>query len=131
MVLKKPICLAIVLIWTMLISCAAGQSGQYSSLQSYNYPGNFIRHAYGLGELSAISSDLDQKDATFAIVPGLADSGGISFESYNYPGSYLRHQDGRLKLNDLANDSSPLFREDATFKIVSGLADSSLVSFEP
>lgn len=109
---------------------ANGQSGPYFSFESHNYPGEFIRHAYGLGEITTISTLLDTKDATFAIVPGLAKNSYVSFESCNYPGSYLRHQDGRIKLSDSANDNSQLFREDATFRIVPGLADSSAVSFE-
>jgi hypothetical protein len=98
------------------------------SLQSYNYPNHFIRHANFLGEITPISSDLDRKDSTFRIVAGLADSRHVSFESLNYPGHYLRHQDFRLKLQKF--DGSQLFRQDATFKMVPGLADGSWSSFE-
>jgi hypothetical protein len=119
---------AIVFLFTTLSLNANGQLGPYFSFESYNYPGEFIRHANGLGEITTISTTLDQKDATFSIVPGLADSSRISLESYNYPGSYLRHQDGRIKLHEAASDR--LYKEDATFRIVPGLADSSAVSFE-
>jgi hypothetical protein len=91
---------------------ANGQSGPYLSFESHNYPEKFIRHAYGLGELTTISTNLDMQDATFALVPGLADKNYVSFESFNYPGSYLRHQYGRIKLDQAASDV--LFKEDAT-----------------
>ncbi len=102
----------------------------YLSFESHNYPGKFVRHAFGLGEISPISigDSLDAKDSTFALNPGLADAKLASFESFNYPGSYLRHQEGRVKLDKYAND--PLYMADATFKIIPGLADSSAVSFE-
>jgi len=123
----------IVFLFTLLIFYANGQSGPYNSFESYNYPGKFIRHAFGLGELSDFTghiTSLDKEDATFKLVPGLADNRYKSFESLNYPGFYLRHQNGRIKLNDSASDNSQLFKKDATFKIVPGLADSSDVSFE-
>ena len=107
---------------------ANGQSGPYLSFESHNYPGNFIRHAYNLGELTTVVAQLDMQDATFALVPGLADKNYVSFESFNYPGSYLRHQNGRIKLHQATSDI--LFKEDATFVIVPGLADSHAVSFK-
>ena len=102
--------------------------GSMASFQSHNYRSHFIRHANFFGEITPISSDLDRKDSTFRIVPGLADSRFVSFESVNYPGHYLRHQDFRLKLHK--SDGSQLFRLDATFKMVPGLADGSWSSFE-
>ncbi len=100
----------------------------YYSFQSYNYPSYYIRHSNYLGEISQISSTLDKLDATFKIVPGLADSSCVSFESLNYPKHYLRHQNNRVKLHSWEN--SQLFREDATFCVKPGLADPELVSFE-
>jgi len=97
-------------------------------LQSYNYPTHFVRHANFFGEITPLVSDLDRKDGTFRIVPGLADSRYVSFESTNYPGYYLRHQNFRVQLHK--PDGSQLFREDATFKLKPGLADGSWVSFE-
>lgn len=104
------------------------QSGPYLSFESHNYPEKFIRHAYGLGELTPIVTTLDMQDATFALVPGLADKNYVSFESFNYPGSYLRHQYGRINLHQATPDV--LFKEDATFVVVPGLADPHAVSFE-
>ena len=104
------------------------QASNYRSLQSYNYPDHFIRHRNYFGEITRIVSQLDRKDATFRIVPGLANSRYVSFESLNYPGYYLRHQGFRIKLHRRTPDL--LFRKDATFKKVPGLANRSWVSFE-
>lgn len=105
-----------------------GISASSVTLMSHNYPNLAIRHRNFLGEISEISSELDQLDTTFRVVKGLADSSAISFESVNYPGYYLRHQNYRIKLHK--NDGSRLFLEDATFRGVPGLADGSKYSFE-
>lgn len=98
------------------------------SYQAINYPTYFVRHRNFLGELTQIpfNSELDRRDATFRVVPGLAGS-GISIQATNFPGYYLRHQGFRLKLQSGPIDS--LFRNDATFLIVPGLANSSKLSF--
>ena len=107
---------------------APPSGGGVHSIHSYNYPDHFIRHRNYLGEITKIVSTLDKKDATFKLVPGLADSRYVSFESVNYPGYYLRHQNYRIKLHKKTDDE--LFNKGSTFKIVPGLADSSWVSFE-
>ncbi len=128
---------AILILLIMSVVTADGQVGAFYqsygtnvpiSLQSYNYPNFYIRHQYFFGELTVISSTLDKQDATFKIVPGLADPSYVSFESLNYPNYYLRHQNFRIKLHRETPDQ--LFKEDASFKIVPGLADSYTVSFE-
>lgn len=101
---------------------------QYRSLRSYNYPKYFIAHRNWLGEMITVSTELDRKDTTFNIVPGLADPTLISFESANYPGHYLRHEDFRIGLHPYQN--TDLFKKDSTFRIVKGLANSQWVSFE-
>ena len=98
------------------------------TLQSMNFPDLFICHQYYLGELAGISTNLDRKNASFRIVPGLANGDLVSFESVNFPGYYLCHQGFRIKLAQGANNDQ--FRKDATFKRVPGLANSSMVSFE-
>ncbi|MBW1815352.1 MAG: AbfB domain-containing protein [Deltaproteobacteria bacterium] len=103
-------------------------SGTIVRLQSLNYPGLFIRHRNYLGELTRINSNLDRQDASFRIVPGLANRNLVSFESVNFPGYYLRHQGFRIKLSRGSNND--LFRKDATFKRVPVLANGSMVSFE-
>lgn len=100
-----------------------------TSLESLNYSSRYVRHANWLGYISSIdnsSSTLDKTDATWNIVPGLADLQAISFESKNYPGHYLRHQNARLKLSP--QDNTELFKADATFWPKEGLADRDAIS---
>ncbi len=108
------------------------QPGINYSFESYNYPGKFIRHKNFLGHLDPEDgTELFGKDATFKVVPGLADNKQVSFESTNYPGYYLRHQGFRLKLQRYTTDSNrTLFQKDATFLIRQGLAGKFCLSFE-
>ena len=101
--------------------------GKEVSVQSMNFPDRYIRHRNWLGYIEPPTNDLGRKDATFKIVPGLADR-CVSFESHNLPNHFLRHEGYRLKLALRQNE--PLFREDATFCVVTGLADPNGVSFE-
>ena len=94
--------------------------GRWGALRSGNYQQNFVRHRNGLGEMSPLASDLDRKDGSFRVVPGLAGPGTVSLESFNFPGSFLRHQNGRIKLDRF--DASDLFRKDASFVIQPGAA---------
>ena len=103
-------------------------SGTIVTLQSLNYPDLFICHRNYLGEIAAINNDLDRQNASFRIVPGLANGDMVSFESVNFPGYYLRHQGFRIMLAKF--EDNDLFKQDATFKRVQGLANSSMVSFE-
>jgi Alpha-L-arabinofuranosidase B (ABFB) domain len=91
------------------------RTGDYVTLASFNFPGLYVRHQNFLGELTAVSSQLDRADATFKLDPGLASAGCISFESGNFPGYYLRHQNLRIKLQPFEN--TDLYRQDATFCI--------------
>ena len=107
----------------------------FFSFESYNYPGMFIRHALGKGEISKIEigDSLDAKDATFALVTGLTDCSCTSFESFNYPGYVLRNESGQqLQLEKAPYPliSSESFLQGTTFRIVPGLADPSAISFE-
>ena len=103
-------------------------TSQFASFKSYNIPDHYIRHKNFLGYLEPITDDLGKKDATYKLVPGLANSNCSSFESVNFPGHFLRHENFRLKLVRRINQR--LFREDATFCIVSGLFDNNASSFE-
>lgn len=118
--------LLVALCLSMMPSDALSQT--VGSLQSYNYPDHFIRHRSFLGELTRISTDLDKKDASFKVVPGLAGGSSVSFESVNYPGYFLRHQNFRIKLHQFSNDD--LFRKDTSFMIRPGLANGSWSSLE-
>lgn len=97
------------------------------SYRSVNYPSRYIRHRGFLGELTVISTELDRRDATFRIVPGLADPNAISLAATNFSNHYLRHQGFRLKLQRFGGDD--LFKRDATFRVARGLSDGTKVSF--
>jgi hypothetical protein len=113
----------------------------HASVKATNFP-LYLRHKDFLGELTTVDTDLDRNDATFDIVPGLADPNLISFAAVNanFPGFYLRHQDFRLKLHGQPpgpplgggepSHEYKLFNSDATFIIRQGLFDPTLVSFE-
>lgn len=98
------------------------------SIQSHNFSNSYIRHAWGNGMLTTVSSVLDKDDSAFNIVPGLSDSDGVSFEASNYPGCYLRHSNYQIFLN--CYEDNDLYRNDATFYVREGLADQDQVSFE-
>jgi hypothetical protein len=97
------------------------------SFQSVNFPQHFLRHQNWLLEITEIKTELDQFDASFEIVPGLADINGVSFQSVNYPGHYVRHSNFRLRIDKPTDEA--LFKADATFHIEAGLADPTKSSF--
>jgi hypothetical protein len=62
-------------------------------------------------------------EATFEVVPGLADAACFSFRSKD--GRYLRHSMWRVRLNP--DDGTPLFQSDATFCTKQGAFADSVV----
>ncbi|WP_293913464.1 AbfB domain-containing protein [Deinococcus sp.] len=83
----------------------------------------YLRHQASLGYTSPVSAASDattRADATWRIVPGLADAGCYSFEASNFAGSYLRHSNFRLRIDP--NDNGAQFRADATFCTQPGLS---------
>ncbi len=113
---------------TLFTGCGSSYEGEHS-FSSFNYPDSYIRHRNSEGWIAKIESDLDMKDASFRIVPGLADKSGWSLESVNYPGKYLRHYSWKIVLSEISTNNTTS-AADATFRITNGLADSSFVSFE-
>ncbi|MGP3959017.1 glycoside hydrolase family 43 protein [Nonomuraea sp. 3N208] len=101
------------------------------SLRSANFPDRYVRHrdylAY-VDPLSSASPLADRRDATFAVVAGLAQAGCYSFQAVNQPGYYLRHYNMRLTLQ--RDDGSAIFKGDATYCGRSGLAGGGTISFE-
>ncbi|MET8116339.1 AbfB domain-containing protein [Streptomyces prasinus] len=80
----------------------------------------YVRHRDGAVSTEVVdggSGALLKNDATWRIVPGLADGSCYSFESRNYPGEYLRHREYRVYKESGNGD---LFRADATFCPVRG-----------
>jgi hypothetical protein len=104
------------------------ERGGYFSFASFSYPNEYIRHYQGRGIVAPVYSALDGDDATFRVVPGLADNRCISFESANYPGYYLNDDGGEVFLDAAAPGLT--FAEDATFCPRPGLADPYELSFE-
>jgi len=97
----------------------------YQSFQvtTPGFTDRFLRYSSSLGYTEVVnggSSTLLKQDATFKIVPGLADASCYSFESRNYPGQYLRHSNYRIRKDP--NDGSMLFKQDATFCAQPGLS---------
>ncbi|MEU5071993.1 AbfB domain-containing protein [Streptomyces asoensis] len=97
-------------------------AGQYRSLR-VTTPGHtdrYLRHRDGAAFTDVVTSGSDallRNDATWKIVPGLANGTCYSLESRNYPGQYLRHRDYRVYKE---SGSTDLFRADATFCPVRG-----------
>ncbi|EGX58501.1 putative hydrolase [Streptomyces zinciresistens K42] len=97
-------------------------TGQYKSLRvtTPGYTDRYLRHRDGAAYTDPVSGGSDallKNDATWKIVPGLAESSCYSFESRNYPGQYLRHRQSRVYKEAGSGD---LFRADATFCAVRG-----------
>ncbi|MFC9961933.1 AbfB domain-containing protein [Streptomyces nigra] len=95
---------------------------QYRSLRvtTPSYTDRFMRHKDGAAftdVVNAASDSLLKNDATWRIVPGLANGTCYSFESRNYPGQYLRHREYRVYKEAGSGD---LYRADATFCPVRG-----------
>ncbi|MBU2668968.1 glycoside hydrolase family 43 protein [Actinoplanes bogorensis] len=95
-------------------------------LKSYNFPDRYVRHANSVARIDVYPFDPYQ-DQLWTLVPGLADSSGVSFRSVNYPDRYLRHSNYAMVL--ATNDGTATFRADATFTQTAGLADASWTSF--
>ncbi|WJK40955.1 family 43 glycosylhydrolase [Solwaraspora sp. WMMA2056] len=95
-------------------------------LAAHDQPDRYLRHWEYRVRLEANVANL--ADSQFRVVPGLANSAGVSLESTNFPGYYLRHRNHQIWVE--ANDGSNLFRQDATFMARSGLADAGKLSLE-
>ncbi|SEM35533.1 Glycosyl hydrolases family 2, TIM barrel domain [Stigmatella aurantiaca] len=113
-------------------STANVPSGNYQSFQvtSAGYTNRYLRHIDSVANTEVVdgaSSATLKQDATFQLVPGLAESSCYSFESRNFPGHYLRHNSNRVRKD--ARDGSALFDQDATFCAHPGLSGTG-VSFE-
>ncbi|MEO3926705.1 glycoside hydrolase family 43 protein [Micromonosporaceae bacterium B7E4] len=98
----------------------------WTRLKSSNFPDRYVRHADNVGRIDPYPFDPHQ-DQMWRMVPGLADSSGVSFQSVNFPSRYLRHSDYAIRLDE--NDNTAAFRADATFHRVAGLADGAWSSF--
>jgi Alpha-L-arabinofuranosidase B (ABFB) domain/Spherulation-specific family 4 len=106
-------------------SAAAGLAvnGKYSlRTVTPGFDNRYLRHQNNLGFTEVVTSgsaDLLKLDATWAVVPGLADANCFSFAAVNQPGKYLRHYLFRLRTDP--SNNSDLFNQDATFCARPGL----------
>jgi hypothetical protein len=98
----------------------------WNRLKSYNFPNRYVRHSSFAGRIDPYPFD-PYPDSQWKLVPGLADSSGVSFQSVNNPTRYLRHYSYELRLD--VNDGTSTFAQDATFHKTAGLADSTWTSF--
>ena len=90
-----------------------GLAGQGVSLQSMNYPSNYL--CYNNGDLVLSENESTQdfyNQATFIESPGLAHDKLVSFQCYLYPDKYIRHRNNLLYVETISSD---LDKKDATF----------------
>ncbi len=97
-----------------LVKGLADNAG-YVSFASVNQPGYYLRHKnFGFELAPYDGSPQFAADATFAEVPGLADSTGSSFRAYSQPNYYIRHYAYQLRLDTIGDATA---RSDATFRV--------------
>jgi hypothetical protein len=101
-----------------------GNATEQTRWQSHNYPTRYITNDNGTAKI-VDNPPLDSSEWT--MVPGLADSAGVSFQLKSNPSIYLRHA-GYVLYAQTNTGSS--FAADATFYKVPGLADSGKASFQ-
>ena len=104
---------------TFIVRAGLAESSCFS-LESANFPGQYLRHAnYRLQKSSSDGSVVFQQDATFcAQQPLNGGAGNVSLESFNYPGYYVRHRNeevwidpnsgGSLLADATWNNAAPL-----------------------
>ncbi|WP_229350130.1 AbfB domain-containing protein [Streptomyces sp. UNOB3_S3] len=102
---------------------AAGKLSGFSIRQSNADGGEAF-----IAPVGAKSKQADREDATWVVVPALANQAGCySFESARKPGYYLAQKDRRVRMG--ADDRSTAFRKDATWCARKALSGSG-TSFE-
>ncbi|MDA3874673.1 MAG: AbfB domain-containing protein, partial [Kiritimatiellae bacterium] len=108
---------------------AAAKVETLVSIQSANFPERFVRHMSFKGRIDPIVSELDQKDATFRLVPGLADRTHVSLESATIPNHFLVVEGNVIMLRERKpNDAT--FDKTAGFIKRPGQSDPRLLSLE-
>jgi hypothetical protein len=93
-------------------SIGSGTLGSIENIRSSNFPSRVLRHQDFRIKLDEFNGLTPVEDASFKLVPGLADPAGISFASVNFPDRFIRHRDFHLFLEPADSD---LARSDATF----------------
>ncbi|MDN8591349.1 AbfB domain-containing protein [Paenibacillus sp. 11B] len=110
-----------------MLGPAAPDATNYSRFSSFNYPDRYIRHSNFTARIDANVSPV--LDSQFRVVPGLANSTGISLESINFPGYFLkRNASNKIVLEAYADSTA--YKGDATFLNSPGWTDSAKVSLQ-
>ena len=105
-----------------------GRQGGSLRVTTPGFTDRYLRHQNSLAFTEVVdgsSADTLKQDASWNIIPGLADANCSSFEASNYPGKFLRHFNFRLRIDsDSSSDpaQSDTFKKDATFCYRSGLS---------
>ncbi|GHD83708.1 alpha-L-arabinofuranosidase B [Streptomyces naganishii] len=110
--------------WIVRRALASAAAASCVSLESRNYPGDFLRHFdYRLRRAPMDGTAQFRSDATFCPTTGRSGSGTTSFASYNYPARYLRHYDYGLYIasdgGSNAFDSATSWADDVSWRITS------------
>ncbi|MBV1942977.1 AbfB domain-containing protein [Streptomyces sp. BV286] len=95
-------------------SASPKPSNPLKSVRAVNYPDRYWHLSYDsvrLDQVSSHSSSRTRQEASFKVVPGIADSSCVSFSLGDK--RYLRHQNFRLRAD--RHDGSEYFKQDATF----------------
>jgi hypothetical protein len=100
----------------LMVPGLANKSANAVSFESVDTPSEYLRLNTSSGQLVMdlwTAGGTFNADATFYLLPGLANSNEVSFESYDYPGDYIR-QNNSLVYVQAGNGST--FNSDATWK---------------
>ncbi|EJD47269.1 alpha-L-arabinofuranosidase B [Auricularia subglabra TFB-10046 SS5] len=95
------------------------------SLESANFPGQFLRHSSFRIILSgAENSDIFRRDATFCAQRGVGGE-GVTLQSYNIAGHNFRHYNGEVWIaiegGPKTSDNGASYKADATWRIAAPL----------
>jgi hypothetical protein len=100
-----------------------------ASFASFFAPSQYVRHVAEKGFIGVVDTMVasERTDASFEVIPGMAEATCVSLRAVDRDGSFLRHAGSRIYLH--AYDDLPLFRQDATFCVEAGMADPEGVTF--
>ena len=112
--------------WKVVVGLAGGVNNTCFSFESYNYPGEYLRHKNSrvlrTPNDGTPSFNADATWCTRFALDGGTDAGDLSafsYRSFNFPDRYLRHYNGELWLaqkgGPLPSDNPNLFEQDASW----------------
>ncbi len=109
-----------------------------ASFVPYGFPEQYVRHIADQGFIGLIdmASPTEVEDASFEMIPGLANEKCRSFRSVNEKRSFFRHSGSRIWLHPLdtvevaaGTPDGLLYTKDATFCEEPGMADPQAITF--